>query len=468
MKKILKAFMVLALPLTFFSCGGDDDKDNNPESPSADVSTISVEVERDIAQVDEEYSEEILLDLSGNPLSAAGLALLNGKKNGDVAEYFSQSTIDSSRSAVDDRGLIDFKAILTGVSSSEIRAQITGTAPGSACTILITAAIPGNLTEIGKAQILLVRNIVVGQYEAISADTSAFKSKTIPAAEEMAGKVLSFEDDDDDDGPVTVYYKFSSAGNVITEYKKNEWLDSPAPSGTSYNYDEKTGEITEIIYDSGDEEEETGFSGSDMDTIKKSFAGKDFLMKYNGQYYSYSDLKLSRVRGSAFDSTFAYSNTVNIDSQIPLSETSSVTLKTTGNIVLKLTTSIDKTFSFALKTEIKSSMSDGDKSRLEAALAEYKEAFSQYEGFEAEDEESFSVDSMLISQTSLSEMVGVYINDGGIFHLTGKEYSYGSEDDDSDGDTEVFVRHFEDSVLLYDGSNVYMAESLSLSDELLD
>ena len=69
---------------------------------------------------------------------------------------------------------------------------------------------------------------------------------------------------------------------------------------------------------------------------------------------------------------------------------------------------------------------------------------------------------MLISQTSLSKKAGVYINDGSILYLTGKEYSYGS---DADEDSEVFVKNFEDSILIYDGSNVYMAAHLSLFTE---
>lgn len=72
---------------------------------------------------------------------------------------------------------------------------------------------------------------------------------------------------------------------------------------------------------------------------------------------------------------------------------------------------------------------------------------------------------MLISQTSLSKKAGVYINDGGILYLTGKEYSYDSYDEDSDGSV---AKDLEGAILLYDGTNVYMAESLKISSEPLN
>lgn len=208
-----------------------------------------------------------------------------------------------------------------------------------------------------------------------------------------------------------------------------------------------------------------GFVEFDESAIEKEFTGKEYLIKYNDNYYTYSDLKIARSIGSGFDSTFACSKKINSDSKIPVSETSSVTLKMTGDMAVKLVTSRNKTFSLAMKIEVKTSMSEADKNLLKEAVAEYKKAFSQEYSVETDDAVDFDIDDMLVSNSSSTEMIGVFRNDDGILHLEGKEYSYDSYDEDSDGSV---AKDLEGAILLYDDTNVYMAESLKISSEPLN
>lgn len=416
MKKILMLAACALLSFGFYSCSDETD-----DGGSANLKTISAEVEAESAQRSAAYSEDVTVDLSENPLKDAVVSSL--KEGDDVTDFFTQSKVGAERAAVaSDDGLEDFRAVLKSVTKVKLEVTITATIPDEDCSILISAVISAEKTDSGNAAVSLVKQVNVGEVQkSVASGTLSLSGGSTPKASDMAGLILKFRESGDGDDDSIKYYKFGSDGTTITEYK---YKYGNLREREKYTYDEKTGEIKE------DDE--------DDDAIDSALDVKDYLIKVGDSYYIYNSMKLTRSSGKDLDSTFTYSISVSEKETMDMGD-SSMTLGTVnGTIDFAMTTTSAGTFTAKMTEKLAFSYS-----------SEYKKWAEQY-GIPLENGENYSYSS---------DMVGVYTNNDGVITAKGKEIST----DSFKGKTEV--EEFENGTAFYDGTHIYFGDTLSLVTE---
>lgn len=415
MKKFLRYSLFAALALTFFACKNDV---NEGESDSS-VTTISANVETVSAQKSASYSEDVSIDLSNNPLKDEVVSSL--KEGDDVSEFFTQSkvTATNSRAATtaNDEGLENFKAVLKSITKVKIEVTITAQTPNEDCNVLITAVVAAEKTESGTAEVSLVKQVSVGEgVGTISTASLSLSGGTTPSASDMAGKILKFLDNDE---YRVKYYQFDSTGTSITVYRYSYSSNNLSESKyEKYVYNGETGELAD---------EDGGSSGF----------GKEYLSKVGDNYYIFNSLKLSRSSGSGLNSTFTCTLSINEKATAATANEEEITLgTTTGTAKVAMTTTEAGTFT--MKEEVNYSFTLSEEGK--AFVEEYKEDIS--EGTHSE----------------VGDMVGVYVNDGGIITAKGKSIVTNSK-----GETETY--EFDEGTAFYDGTSIYFGDKLTAVSE---
>ena len=418
MKKIFMLAACALLSFGFYSCSDETD-----DGGSANLKTISAEVEAESAQRSAAYSEDVTVDLSKNPLKDSVVSSL--KEGDDVTDFFTQSKVGAERAAVaSDDGLEDFKAVLKSVTKVKLEVTITATTPDEDCSILISAVISAEKTDSGNATVSLVKQVNVGEVQkSVASGTLSLSGGSTPKASDMAGLILKFRESGDGDDDSIKYYKFGSDGTAITKYKYYSY-GQLSESGKKYTYDEKTGEIKE------DDE--------DDDAIDSALDVKDYLIKVGDSYYIYNSMKLTRSSGKDLDSTFTYSISVSEKETMDMGDSTMTVGTVNGTIDFAMTTTSAGTFTAKMTEKLAFSFS-----------SEYKKWAEQY-GIPLENGENYSYSS---------DMVGVYTNNDGVITAKGKEIST----DSYTGKTEV--EEFENGTAFYDGTHIYFGDTLSLVTE---
>lgn len=234
-KKTLTALLALsaaaAISSQFVACS-DDDED---EAPSAVPSGFSAPAKTAESKADKggEVKQTIKVDGLNIKASARAVSTSSLAVGSDISEFVKASIVNNN-------GFSDAeftpKAIVTSVSENSIEFELTGTAPGEDCSIVLGLTIPETMTGDGIPAVKPVQKIDVGEGTTVSDKAlDPVYPTNAELKEKFQNKVLLKIDDEDEKR-----YFYWLADNRIgcTKYENN------TQKKRLYDYNEATGVMT--------------------------------------------------------------------------------------------------------------------------------------------------------------------------------------------------------------------------------